>query len=299
MDCFGKASSASERTKQKEAEEKINLKITTAQMKSYAETQTMPTLQYLADEFYTDNEIEYVITKDEEVGSTSKTKITVGDHDVIYTKLIKYPYEFGIDKNYKLASINGTKLAAVTEDQYNELLRRIEALESNQSTNTTTSSDGNPVGTIIAYSVNSVPEGGYLKCEGQSVSRTEYAALFAKIGTTYGSDDSATFKVPDLRGEFLRGTGTNSHENQGNGGEVGEHQDNGLPNITASLNDMYSQTASGAFSKTNGGWHPSGPGQAGSYNGVLSFNAAASNPIYGNSNYVTPTNTSVLYCIKY
>lgn len=64
---LGRASSAKEETRKKEAEEKINLKITTAQIKSYSEAQTMPTLQYLADEFYEDDEIEYVITKDEEV----------------------------------------------------------------------------------------------------------------------------------------------------------------------------------------------------------------------------------------
>ena len=34
-----------------------------------------------------------------------------------------------------------------------------------------------------------------------------------------------SFGIPDLRGEFLRGTGTNSHVNGGNGAGVGEHQD--------------------------------------------------------------------------
>lgn len=31
--------------------------------------------------------------------------------------------------------------------------------------------------------------------------------------------------LPDFRGEFLRGAGTNSHTGQGNGGTVGQHQD--------------------------------------------------------------------------
>jgi hypothetical protein len=40
----------------------------------------------------------------------------------------------------------------------------------------------------------------------------------------FGGDGITTFAVPDLRGEFLRCTGTNSHANNGNGSSVGIHQ---------------------------------------------------------------------------
>lgn len=47
---------------------------------------------------------------------------------------------------------------------------------------------------------------GWLKANGATVSRTTYADLFAAIGTTFGAGDGATtFRLPDLRGEFLRG----------------------------------------------------------------------------------------------
>lgn len=47
---------------------------------------------------------------------------------------------------------------------------------------------------------------GWLFCNGQAVSRTTYAALFAVIGITHGQGDgSTTFNVPDYRGRFLRG----------------------------------------------------------------------------------------------
>lgn len=43
----------------------------------------------------------------------------------------------------------------------------------------------------------------YLMCRGQAVSRTTYAALFALVGTRFGSGDtSTTFNVPDLRGRY-------------------------------------------------------------------------------------------------
>lgn len=63
----------------------------------------------------------------------------------------------------------------------------------------------NPVGTVIMYPATAAPT-GYLKCNGAAYSRTTYADLFAKIGTTYGAGDgSTTFNVPDFRGEFIRG----------------------------------------------------------------------------------------------
>ena len=61
------------------------------------------------------------------------------------------------------------------------------------------------LGSISAFAFSAVPS-DYLECNGAAVSRTTYAALFAKIGTTFGAGDgSTTFNVPDLRGEFIRG----------------------------------------------------------------------------------------------
>ena len=62
-----------------------------------------------------------------------------------------------------------------------------------------------PPGTIVAYGGTTTPT-GWLICNGSTVSRTGNAALFAAIGTNYGSGDgSTTFNIPDLRGRFIRG----------------------------------------------------------------------------------------------
>lgn len=62
-----------------------------------------------------------------------------------------------------------------------------------------------PAGTLIHFAGPGVPT-GYMPANGAAVSRTTYAALFAVIGTTYGTGDgSTTFNVPDARGLFLRG----------------------------------------------------------------------------------------------
>ena len=65
--------------------------------------------------------------------------------------------------------------------------------------------DSVPTGCVFCRAVASVPA-GYLECNGAAVSRTTYSALFAVIGTQYGSGNgSSTFNLPDLRGEFVRG----------------------------------------------------------------------------------------------
>ena len=62
-----------------------------------------------------------------------------------------------------------------------------------------------PTGTVLAMASPSVPV-GFLECNGATVSRTTYSALFSLIGTTYGAGDSSTtFVLPDLRGAFIRG----------------------------------------------------------------------------------------------
>lgn len=61
------------------------------------------------------------------------------------------------------------------------------------------SGDTLPVGAIIPYASDTIPE-NWLICNGQAVSRTTYSILFGIIGTTCGvGDGSTTFNLPDLR----------------------------------------------------------------------------------------------------
>lgn len=65
-----------------------------------------------------------------------------------------------------------------------------------------------PKGMISPFGGSSAPS-GWLMCNGGAVSRTTYSALFAVIGTTYGSGDgSSTFNVPDLLGRSPIGSGS-------------------------------------------------------------------------------------------
>jgi len=65
-----------------------------------------------------------------------------------------------------------------------------------------------PSGVICDFGGATAPS-GWLVCDGTAVSRTAYAALFAAIGTTYGTGDSSTtFNLPDLRTRVAVGVGT-------------------------------------------------------------------------------------------
>lgn len=151
-----------------------------------------------------------------------------------------------------------------------------------------------PVGTVIAVMGNSAPA-NYLACNGQVVNIADYPVLAdyfeAQFGTKnhFGGDGTTTFAVPDLRGEFLRGTGTNSHENQGNGASVGVHQDGtNFPRYKASSELEI------AIGSLNNGDSVSVQANVSKYLGnVISYEAQNAGNIYTSR----PTNTSVLYCI--
>lgn len=150
-----------------------------------------------------------------------------------------------------------------------------------------------PTGMISAF--HTVPE-GWLQCNGAAVSRTTYAALFAVIGTKYGSGDgSTTFNLPNLHHKFIEGTNTTS--------EVGQSVSAGLPNITGAIKPFNVAcddfTASGALSggKSSTPWN--GKTNVGS-SVITDIALAASNSDakYGASSTVQPTSLRLVHCIK-
>jgi microcystin-dependent protein len=60
----------------------------------------------------------------------------------------------------------------------------------------------------IKHSVRSDDHAGWMKCDGRALDRGTYGDLFTAIGTTFGSTNSETFKLPDAQGRVLGGVGT-------------------------------------------------------------------------------------------
>ena len=161
-----------------------------------------------------------------------------------------------------------------------------------------------PPGIVMPFAGNSntIPD-GYLLCNGQAVSRTQYAALFAVIGVTYGSGDgSGTFNVPDFQGAFLRGYKAGVTE------PVGVKQEEGLPDIELAIRiNRISGTSSGALIEYgNDAQSVNDTEDNDEYmvkQSALSKTSRAGDLIksdlYGKSEHVTPENYAVQYIIKY
>lgn len=75
-----------------------------------------------------------------------------------------------------------------------------------------------PVGTILAYGgfvseevKTKLGDAGWLYCDGQDVSPTKYPELFKALNSGWGEGKTPdAFKLPDLRGLFLRGVSDGS-----------------------------------------------------------------------------------------
>jgi len=146
----------------------------------------------------------------------------------------------------------------------------------------------------FATAVASAPS-GWIKANGAAVSRTTYAALFAKIGTTYGAGDgSTTFNLPDLRGEFLRGlddgrgvdSGRSIGSSQSN--EIQSHQHQVLgPSTHSHATEFGGGTTASTFAYT-----PS------TVNGTVGYLSTWYADNSGGSE-TRPRNIALLACIKY
>ena len=155
-----------------------------------------------------------------------------------------------------------------------------------------------PVGCVQAFAGSTLPD-GWLLCDGSAVDRTLYAALFAVIGTTYGTGDgNTTFNLPDLVDKFVQGNATSGTEKTA-----------GLPNITASEiirgwsvnNGGVITGTAGAIYQTTNESKAAGIANNGSEikNNTITFDASRSSSIYGNSNTVQPPALTMRYIIKY
>ncbi|HFS7474959.1 TPA: phage tail protein [Enterobacter cloacae] len=160
------------------------------------------------------------------------------------------------------------------------------------------------VGAIFQFAMNTAPS-GFLAADGSLVSRNIYARLFSRIGTLYGAGDgSTTFRLPDLRGEFLRGV------------------DNGKgvdPSRAIGTNQRGTAIAAGTGPTPDGittftlGEGEVGRGELGMdeislsqypnfrYSNPGGADTPIGTPTYSNMTYGSsrPRNVSVLFCIKF
>lgn len=133
-----------------------------------------------------------------------------------------------------------------------------------------------PVGTILSYAAATAPT-GYLVCDGTSLQRSQYGALFGVIGTTYGSADGASFSLPNLNARFP--VGKNNNGTFLNMGATGGEETHTLltTEMPAHTHDLYvgntgagSPSVQGLGNNTNGssGYIANSAGGGGAHNNL-------------------------------
>jgi microcystin-dependent protein len=163
-------------------------------------------------------------------------------------------------------------------------------------------------GQVAAFAMGVAPD-GWLKCNGQAVSRTTYSRLFSKIGTTFGAGDgSTTFNLPDLRGEFVRGfddgRGVDSQRILGSFQDASmENHYHGTGSFTATTNDdikLILRNWSGSTYTTRQVYGDFDKSSISSTSGGSSSVATATSTNFSEGSGETrPRNVALLYCIKY
>ena len=161
----------------------------------------------------------------------------------------------------------------------------------------------NPAGTV-QYFANTTAPIGYLACAGQTVSTTQYPELFTAIGYTYGGS-GVVFNVPDLRGEFVRGTdmgrGVDPARVLGTAQLATEYSGNVWVNPGGNGYVEYRYTEPSATAWPGGGASLSGADWTPQASGTVLFSVAISNQASGGAGGITgrPRNIALMPCIKY
>ena len=204
----------------------------------------------------------------------------------------------------RVAGLNGTATFTTAANDYNilivEEINHSIVIDPVEYVNTQSGIEDTPVGHILTHMGTKAPK-HYLVCDGTEYNIADYPYLAQHFIDDFGSvnyfggDGETTFAVPDLRGEFLRGAGEAARAT-GAGGEVGQHQEptkHIWTQINPNNNIVYPKRGTKVNPEYPDKYIPES--QTTRYTNVGSSDNAT---FY--TNYTSrPTNTSVLYCIKY
>jgi microcystin-dependent protein len=169
-----------------------------------------------------------------------------------------------------------------------------------------------PAGAVQAFAMNSAPA-GWLAANGNEYDKTgTYATLFAAISTTYGETNgsggagTSHFRVPDLRGYFVRGSGTNSDTTAAGtfGAKIADTLKSHTHTGTTSVDGSHAHAYAAYLSIVSKSTTPSPTGSlwdglvnratesAGDHSHTFTTGATGSGE-------TAPRNIAMLYCIKF
>jgi microcystin-dependent protein len=168
--------------------------------------------------------------------------------------------------------------------------------------------EGVNTGVVVPWTSASIPS-GFLECNGQAVSRSTYAALFAVISTSYGiGDGSTTFNVPNITDRTI----VNKSNNKVLATTGGANTVTPTGNVSATIANT-TLTTSQIPSHSHTGSIPSGAGPGSGFIGNIktigstntgstgsggAHNHSASATFTGSANSVLQPYLTLIYIIK-
>jgi len=169
---------------------------------------------------------------------------------------------------------------------------------------------GVPAGAIMSFAMSSAPS-GWIICNGAEYAIADYGDLHTAIGTTWGAltngsggAGSTHFRVPDLRGAFLRGTGSHGSSTMANssafaGASVGSFENDSFQgHYHTFLNYQWFSTGPNSeLVGVTGTIPPANDGAAGS--GVKEPKTDGTNGTPRTGDETRSFNGAINYCIKY
>ncbi|WP_342309115.1 phage tail protein [Pseudomonas fluorescens] len=152
-----------------------------------------------------------------------------------------------------------------------------------------------PVGSMLAFPVDKIPP-GFLELDGSVKSAAAYPDLAMFLGGAFNKDDegAGNFRLPESRGEFLRGWDHGRGIDAGRA--IGSYQLDAMQNIVGNVggvrNDSASITPSGPFTAVS---------EAGNFtNGGARLTSVAfdASKVVRTASETRPRNMAVMWCIK-
>ncbi|WP_306382879.1 phage tail protein [Pseudomonas protegens] len=186
--------------------------------------------------------------------------------------------EYGITDAY-------TKSVTYTKAEIEALLKNMSAL---------------PVGAMVPFPKGTVPP-GFLEVDGSVQSAATYPDLAAYLGTTFntGGEGAGNFRLPESRGEFLRGWDHGRGVDAGRA--LGASQTDALQNITGESSTFPTGStaplsSSGAFKTNARSLVPTGIAGGGAWSSAsIDFDASR---VARTAAETRPRNLAVMWCIK-
>lgn len=166
-----------------------------------------------------------------------------------------------------------------------------------------------PVGTIIPFAgriatadtagdyTTPTQAMGWLLCDGRPLEIIDYPELFSALGYLYGGAQEQ-FKLPDLRGQFLRGVGTSAGSLEGRAAP-GDGDKDGVGSTQTDALQTHEHTYSKAQDGGNGGKVPGVATAVADQNTSPPVSTPSKADVSVSDFETRPTNVFVNYLIKY